>query len=177
MEEVNNEELKGKEEILLESLLIFYKNDPKCLHMLSSISKQKTSISLREIDYTVTNYSYNNKITYVLDNGKKFNMFSDYKNQLRGYSKKCLDPFCRRQRIFIDYETMSPIHLKNDEVNLYKQRTDGIVTTIGQLNFFKWAINNQVIEFCFKNKEKIDMEMEKMCKKKEKEVKVIVQFN
>lgn len=166
------EDILSKEEILLESLLRFYNKDSQYLNILTAISKQKTIISLREMDYTVTNYSHNNKIQYKLKDGTTFNMYSSYKCQLDGYSKKFFDPFCRRSRIFLDFDTKTPINLNDDEIETYKQRDDGIVTTIGQLCFFKWAILNEVIDFCFKNKVKIDEEMEKIeySKKNKKEL-------
>ncbi len=160
--------IMSREEILLNSLLRFYNSDPQYFNTLSAISKQKTIISLREMDYTVTNYSNNNKVVYKLENGESFNMYLDYKCQLKGYSKRCFDPFCRRQRIFLDFETKTPKFLNEEDINKYKLREDGLVTTIGQLAFFKWAILNEVIDFCFNNKEKIDQEMEKMDKKKTK---------
>jgi len=184
-------ELQSREELLLGSLLRFYKEDSQYLNILAAISKQKTIISLREMDYTVTNYSDDNRVIYLLKSGKKFNMYLDYKSQLRGFSKKCFDPFCRRQRIFLDYETKTPIFLEDNEVNGYKNDDSGIVTTIGQLNFFKWAITNEVVDFCFANKEAIDKQMELADKKKktiekvdkkihptstDEGVKVIIQF-
>lgn len=194
MTSIFSDEMQSREEVLLTSLIRFYKKEPKYLNMISDVSRQKTSISLREMDYTVTNYSYNNKVKYTLDSGEEFNMYIDYKNQLRGFSKRCLDPFRRRQRIFLDYETLAPIFLNDTEVNTYEQREDGLVTTIGQLNFFKWALNNDVIKYCFENKEAIDKEMELADNKKkeknkstnkvskiknenENEIKVIIQFS
>jgi hypothetical protein len=125
-----------------------------------------------------------------LESGEEFNMYTDYKNQLRGFSKRCFDPFCRRQRIFLDFETLTPVFLNDDDINLYKQKDNGVVTTIGQLNFFKWALNNDVIKYCFNNKEAINREMELSDnKKKDKsktnkpksenndEIKVIIQFS
>lgn len=158
--------MESREEILLRSLLRFYKSDDQHLSVVAKISRQKTIISLREMDSLVTNFSKNNKISYKLDDGRIFKMHLDYKAQLRGYSKKIFDPFCRRERIFLDFETKTPIFLKLEEINTYKNREDGIVTTIGQLNFFRWAINNNVIEYCFENKEAIDEEMENSDKKK-----------
>lgn len=164
----DDEIIISREEALLNSLLRFYNQDPQYLNILSAISKQKTIISLREMDYTVTNYSNNNKIVYILKNGSKFNMYLDYKCQLRGYSKRFFDPFCRRQRIYIDFKTKNTQFLNDDDIETYKQKEDGLVTTIGQLAFFRWAILNEVVDFCFNNKEKIDEEMEKMDKKKYK---------
>lgn len=164
-------DLISREEALLNSLIRFYNQNPQHLNILSVVSKQKTIISLREMDYTVTNYSNNNKVVYQLKDGTLFNMYLDYKCQLRGYSKKCFDPFCRRQRIFLDYATKTPVFLKDTQIEEYKQREDGIVTTIGQLAFFRWAILNEVIEFCFMNSEKICLEMENMDKKRKNSIK------
>ncbi len=155
------DQIKGQEELILESLLRFYKKDKEYLKILSKISNQKTIISLREIDYTVTNYGRDKPIIYKLKDGKNFNLYVDYKRQLRGYSKRSFDPFCRRQRIFLtwDLDNYVPIYIDDSYVEKYKKDDSGIVTTIGQLNFFKWAITNEVIDFCFKNKEKINEEM------------------
>ena len=118
------------------------------------------------MDYLVTNYGKDNTVIYKLKSGQNFNLFLDYKNQLRGYSKRQFDPFCRRQRLYLDFETKTPIFLKDSEVVDYKVLESGIVTTIGQLNFFRWAITNEVVDYCFNNKESIDTEMEKADKKK-----------
>jgi len=189
-----NASILGREEVLLNSLLRFYNPDPpnnQNLNILAAVSKQKTIISLREMDFTVTNYSNNNKVSYKLKNGETFNMYLDYKSQLRGYSKRLLDPFCRRQRIYLDFATKTPIFLQDSEIAEYKNSEDGIVTTIGQLNFFRWAITNEVIDYCFTHKEEIDREMDQQDKnktakkaelKKDKDksqedtIKVIIQF-
>ena len=132
--------MTNREEILLESLIKFYNTNPEYLNILANISNQKTSISLRELDYLVTNYSYNNKTKYMLSSANdEFIIYNSYKNQLKGYSKKCFDSFCRRQRIFVFFDNLNVEYLSPEQEKLYKQRTDGIVTTIGQLNFFKCA--------------------------------------
>lgn len=160
---MNNHYIKGQDELIFESLLRFYKKDPEYLKILEKISNQKTIISLREIDYTVTNYGRDKPIIYKLKDGKNFNLYLDYKRQLRGYSKRSFDPFCRRQRIFLTWnlDNYSPIYIEEEEIEKYKKNESGLVTTIGQLNFFKWAITNEVIDFCFKNKDKINEEMNK----------------
>jgi hypothetical protein len=65
---------------------------------------------------------------------KLFNTYHSYKAQLKSYSKKKFDPFCRRDRINFNY-------------NVEKGGTRSIETTIGQLNFFKWAIDNLIIDY------------------------------
>jgi hypothetical protein len=66
----------------------------------------------------------------------------DYKLKLKAYSKKRFDPFCRWDRITIPY--------KNDTF---------IQTTIGQLNFFKWAIENDIVQYIEEHYDTIEDDM------------------
>ena len=74
------------------------------------------------------------------------NVFQSYKSQLRAYSKKRFDPFCRRNRIH------------------YNCHGEILDTTIGQLNFFKWAISNLIIDYIKLHKDNIEMDMNKSLK-------------
>ena len=69
-------------------------------------------------------------------------MYNEYKLKLKAYSKKRFDPFCRWERVTIPYNT-----------NQY------IETTIGQLNFFKWAIENHIIDYIEDNFSDIEHDM------------------
>ena len=132
-------------ELLFNSLKLFYKDDYNLTKLLNYLKVDK--ISLRIIDWFVTNYSkkYDSMYTRYDRNGKQlnpFNVFHSYKSQLKSYSKKFFDPFCRRNRIKYNY---------ND--------TDILSTTIGQLNFFKWAINYGVIDYIKDNNKEIEDDM------------------
>ena len=114
-------------------------------------------MSIRLIDYFVTKYSKNNKICYKLidnsDNIKNkpdqlFNVYSSYKQQLKAYQKKHFDPFSRGDRI--------PYFVKDT----------CIITTIGQLNFFKWLISKNIYNYIKYNHEAIQNEMNKKKNKK-----------
>ena len=124
--------------------------------MISILSNDK-KISLRSIDWFITNYSKKNNTYYIVyenkngepsfdekDNNYKNNMnvFHSYKSQLKAYSKKRFDPFCRRDRLLFKLD---------DEVS--------VETTIGQLNFFKWAISNLIIDYIEKYKDSIEDDM------------------
>ena len=74
-------------------------------------------------------------------------VFHSYKSQLKSYSKKFFDPFCRRNRIKYKYN-----------------ESDVLSTTIGQLNFFKWAINNDVVEYIKDNYRNIENDMNQSIK-------------
>jgi hypothetical protein len=133
----------------MESLLEFYKNEDN-LNTLLPIIQGESNLSLRVIDWFVTKYARNNKgVIYdiQLDNGmkEKFMVHLRYKAQLKAYSKKQFDPFCRRERIylFLDHDGK-------------KSNSTPVETTVGQLNFFRWAIENNVIEYIENNLDDIN---------------------
>jgi hypothetical protein len=137
----------SQKDLLMQSLILFFK-ERKNLDVVIPIITGKSNISLRILDWFVTNFSKKKNINYVVeyDNKKKgvknFIVYLDYKAQLKAYSKKLFDPFCRRERIsFIDHD--------NNE----------LITTVGQLNFFRWAIENKIVEYIMENYEDIETDM------------------
>jgi hypothetical protein len=118
----------SKEQTLLKSLSGFY-SDTGNLSILKSIIHKTDNVSLRSIEWFVTNHSKKNKVSYTTKNGKKFIVHMAYKSSLDGYSKKLFDPFCRTNRIEF-----------ND-----------ITTTVAQLNFIKWCIEHDIIEYIKSN--------------------------
>lgn len=128
--------ISSKKDLLMQSLINFFTNRIN-LDQVVPIITGKSTISLRILDWFVTNYSKKNNIHYSVEIDKKiknFIVYLDYKSQLKAYSKKQFDPFCRRERIsFIDHD--------NNE----------LITTVGQLNFFRWAIENEILEYIKNN--------------------------
>lgn len=156
--------LKLKQTLILDRLLDFYEK-PTNKKILLAIIRQETSLSLRLLDWLSTNYSKKYSIMYnigpcnkdgTINSSKNFNLWLDYKNQLKAYSKKLFDPFCRRERIFFNVKTNQI--LKMDPSN---NIDDGIITTPGQLNFFRWAITNKVIDYAFDHFKDIEADMMK----------------
>jgi len=127
-------------DLLLNTLLQFYKQNDNLDKMLSIINGD-TKISLRIIDWFSTNYAKKDFTVYE-HNNRRFKVYIDYKLKLKSYSKRRFDPFCRWDRISIPYK-------EDNEVQ----------TTIGQLNFFKWAIENGVIKYVEDNYSDIEMDM------------------
>jgi len=131
--------------LLLNKLLEFYNRDGNMEKILPIINGESI-VSLRLIDWFATNYSKKNYTVYPLKmtNGeeKRFKVYIDYKLKLKAYSKKRFDPFCRWDRITIPY--------KNDTY---------IQTTIGQLNFFRWALENKILDYIQKNLKHINNDM------------------
>lgn len=144
------EDLAPKELDILERCRRFFSADLKYISEMLSIINGESSISIRVIDWFVSNYSKKQNTIYRIKiNGteKLFNVNSDYKNQLGGYSKLYFDPFCRKKKVVYRYrsETLSkPIIF---------------ATSVGQLNFFQWAIRNKVIFYVQKHLDEIDQDM------------------
>ena len=162
--------ITGKSLLLLESLIDYYKNN---ITILNSIIIQKSALSLRILDWLVTNYSKKHNILYKLYNKENndyiiFNIFLDYKNQLKAYSKKLFDPFCRRERILININTFEWYELNDLK---YKPLDNELITTVGQLNFFKWFIENKVLVYAIENIKDIDDDMNKSLSKNKKNTK------
>ena len=79
---------------------------------------------------------------YSAEKERRFKVYVEYKLKLKAYSKKRFDPFCRWDRISIPYKDNTRIE-----------------TTLGQLNFFKWALENGVIDYIRENYHTIEKDM------------------
>ncbi len=137
--------MSSKQDLLMLSLTQFFKTKTN-LNKILKIVYGKSKISLRILDWFVTNYSkkYNTTFDLIDKDGtlKKFIVFIDYKSQLKAYSKKQFDPFCRRERILF-----------------YDHDNNKLVTTVAQLNFFRWSIENKILDYVDKNLSIIEMDM------------------
>jgi hypothetical protein len=129
-------------DILLNKLLLFYKNTEYFDKMISIINGT-SKISLRIVDWFVTNYSKKNYcVIENVETNERFKVYNDYKLKLKAYSKKKFDPFCRWDRINVPYKD-----------------TMCVQTTLGQLNFFKWTIENKILEYIENNYSTIENDM------------------
>ena len=135
-------------DLILNRLLNFYNKDNfKNLNRILPIINGESPISLRIIDWFVTNYSKKYFTQYnVVKNSAahSFKVHREYKLKLRSYKKKRFDPFCRWERIIIPYQNNTKIQ-----------------TTIGQLNFFEWCLKNKIIEYIESNVNEIEKDMNK----------------
>lgn len=147
-----------KQDLIIHSLKNYYYNQNEKINKIKEIAMADTKrnnnsrrhISLRVIEWFVTNYAKKYGINWTKEENirgqqtlSQFNVFLSYKSQLNAYSKKQFDPFCRRKRIEFEY---------NDN-------GDTITTTIGQLNFFRWAIDNEIIKYVEENQQDIEADM------------------
>lgn len=139
-----------RQELLVLSLQKFY-NTCENKENIITFLEGEGSMSLRLIDWFVTNYSKKNNIGYVIEN-QEFLVYNNYKSQLKAYSKKMFDPFCRRERIMFQIGD-KPV----------------FVTTVGKLNFFRWAIEKGVLDYINEHQETIETEMN-LCLKEERKI-------
>ena len=118
----------SKSELLLKSLQIYY-NDENKLNIILPILLGKSQISISLLNNFVTKYSKKNII--IISNN---NIYTDYKLQLKSYKKIYFDCFSRNKRI-----------------KLYISKNEYLITTVGQLNFFKWIIDNNILNYIMSN--------------------------
>lgn len=147
---MNKNNINNQQQLLLRTINNYFLNNKESLDILINIISGNSNLSLRLVDWFVTNYSKKFNISYPLDetssdniNDGHFMVYLNYKAQLKAYSKKHFDPFQRRNRILFSYN----------------EGKDHIQTTIGQLNFFKWAIKNKIIDYVMENYEEIENDM------------------
>ena len=131
--------IECKPELVISSLHNFY-TTCKYIDKILPYLTGDTEISLRLIDWFVTNYCRKYLIGYPLD-GQEFVVYLSYKSQLRAYSKQLFDPNCRRERIIFEIPGHEPF-----------------LTTVGKLNFFRWAFESNVIQYIEAHLEEIEKE-------------------
>jgi len=147
---MSNLNYSTQNDLLLKNLRTFYLSEKEgtlCandnLHKMLKIITGESKISLRIVDWFATNYAKKYYTLYVIEDPmRRFKVYDDYKLKLKAYSKRRFDPFCRWERIEMPY-----INGKSIE------------TTIGQLNFFKWALENKVINYIESNYDIIEKDM------------------
>ena len=96
-----------------------------------NILDKSSGISLRNLEWFITNYAKKNHTTYQTEDGKFSLYIVHISPVLDGYSKQLFDPFCRSQKfVYTVPGTSHEIH-----------------TTLAQLNFIKWCIKNNIIDY------------------------------
>lgn len=137
--------IQGKQDFIVRWLQDFY-NQPGRLEEALPILTGTSPISLRLIDWFVTNYSKKFNVSYPLlteGDERQFMVHFHYKRELKAYSKRLFDPFCRRERIRFQIQGSPPLE----------------ETTVGQLNFFRWAIEKGVVRYILENAAAIETDM------------------
>ena len=145
--------MESSNDILFASVKSFFANADYLKQLTRCLVDHDHCVSLRVIDWLVTNYSKKKNVAYIFHDfsGEEriFNVYLEYKSQLKSFSKSLFDPFKRGPRIqFAD---------------CYGKPFE---TTIGQLNFFKWAIRHGVVEYATRHVTDIERDMVESTRKR-----------
>jgi hypothetical protein len=131
-------DIQSKEQLVLHRLSTFYSNGD-LLERVKAIITGNSRISLRLIDWLVTNYAKKHNVSFMTKKGgRHVIVYLAYKSHLKAYSKKMFDPFCRWKRI----------------------QFMGMNTTVGQLSFFEWAIQDEVLDYLDDHFEEVQRDMD-----------------
>ena len=117
----------------------FFKKHSEYAEKIVLIKNQKYILSLRILDWFVTNYTKKNNVTYKImidDKEKKFDVYISYDSQLKHYKKTRFDPFARKNK-----------EKKGYFVFRFPQTDKKIKTNIKQLNFLVWAFKYKIIDY------------------------------
>ena len=139
------------ESSMMPSLLAFFnkKEHFNILKEFITCSKNKTrdsKISIGLLDWFNVNYAPAYNVEYTKKE-KNILVWQSYNSALSGYSKSLFDPFARGSKIG------NTISITDNEITL--------VTTLCQLNYFRWAIRNGVIDYVKRNTNEIYDDMMK----------------
>jgi hypothetical protein len=153
--------------------LCYYKMIDKYFKKCSFVLREKmvkiinseSIISLRVLEWVVTK-SNNKGINIKLTDNEYYSINIMYKAQLKSYKKKNFDFFRRDRKFRYVYD---------------KENNKKVITTLGQLNFFKWALSNNIIDYVEKHYDDInnamikynkDEKIKKIEKKKKKKLEI-----
>jgi|AntRauTorckE6833_2_1112554.scaffolds.fasta_scaffold00330_24 hypothetical protein len=142
--------ISTQDDIIMEQITTFFQNKKNVLrNKIIPIIQGNSEISLRLIEKFVTGYCNKNKITINKRNGDLLCVHEAYKYKLRSFGKKKLDIFQRNRKILFKYTN-----------KLYLE------TTIGQLNFFKFIIETEILNYIEDNLEEIKAKLKSQSKKR-----------
>lgn len=127
----------------------------KFKHMVD-ILNFKADISLRLLEWFITKYCDKYKTTKCTkENGESFVIYVGYKAALKSYRKRYFDPFKRNQKHNQLERKQKFLYVCTKNGNEYK-----VNTTLGQLHFFRWLFENNILNYIIKNLDKIKGNME-----------------
>lgn len=137
--------------LLMQNLTEFYKEE-KYINEIKNIVDQNSVISLRILDWFITNYSKKFKTLINKTNGESLDVYMNYKLMLKSFSKRAFDPFCRKNKIFFYYDEDKYIE-----------------TSCGQLCFFRWCFENEILQYVKTHLNIIEQDMKNSLKQKKNE--------
>lgn len=131
------EDVKNPDQLLMNSLVRFYQKSDN-LERIIPIINRESKVSLRVIEWFITTYARDRCVMCPMYSNNKIvgytQVYINYKSTLKSFRGRHFGIFKRSDKILLDWGSDSKL-----------------ITTIGQLNFFKWAIETQILQFIEKN--------------------------
>lgn len=112
--------------LIVKSCIEWFNSHEDRLDMLIKILSRKAPFSLRLLDWMVTNFTLQTRLTVTADDGTPIDIYNDYQRFLTVYNKRYFDPFARRTRIIL---------IKGGR---------SWSTTVGQINFMRWFLERRL---------------------------------
>lgn len=137
---LNSEE--RQEVLMLESLMDWYNQNPDHLKTVLTVfetkmmrnTKREPRLSLTLLDWIVSRYAKFYSCTFIHPETQQLiDIHEEYVLQLKGYSKRRSDPFCRSQRFPLTIQT--------------PEGEKKIVTSVRQLNFMKFLTQTGIFKY------------------------------
>ena len=138
----------------LKQLVQFF-DEPMLRGVLLPLISVKSSVSLRVVDWLVTNHAKRHDVTVRFGDKvggipeRIVNLHHEYRAWLRVWRRRLFDPFARRSRVFFEVEGSFQ------------------ATTVAQLNFILFAHQLGVIDFVKKHVSVIEREMNHVLRSKQ----------
>lgn len=145
------DERMSANELVLASTVKYFAARPNERAALAAMVEGQADVSLRLLDWFLTHYVHARNVLYWIDDHagtvqddypaaardparvRKCALSQCYRAQLRAFTKAAFDPFRRHGRVtFVVSDGPKP---------------STVETTVGQLNFFRWAFQNRVIDY------------------------------
>lgn len=139
---INPDQLCGKQRELYDLLDKFF-TEEHLKDIIIPILSHKRPIRMRTLEYLVTTYAPIHNVQYRRDERDltPWNLYESYRRELKFGNKKKVDMYKRGAKF--------PFRKGNSE----------ITTSVSQLGFFRWAIQNKVIDWAMAHSEAIKKEM------------------
>lgn len=132
----------GKKKMCRLSRISTYFTETRLTEVLLPIINKESSLSLRALDWLVTNYAKKFPVVYTVTPANcppvVINVYRSYKSWLWNHKRKSFDPFRRGQRVF------------------FQAGDKTYESTVGQLNFFYWAARYGVLDYARANIDAIE---------------------
>jgi hypothetical protein len=138
MEKTSSAIFLSADNLIIEKAIKFFNENHLWKELANIIEGKNKLLPLSKIELFVMKYSNEKKIIYkTLRNGKQynFNVNEEYQKEVAHYSKRLMEPF------------------KRDHSRLIRFIHDDLIltTTVGQLNYMRWAFENGVIYYILKH--------------------------